>query len=577
MKHFLYTSFVLLAIGFAPGCKGPEAVSDKKEESALNNKQEIALTSRFIDANREKILGNDDEALKGFLTCLSINPKHHASMYEIARILQRKGRLEEALVYGKMAAESDPSNKWYLIQLAHTYEALKRHDESAQVYARLRKMEPYNMEFAYQHAGMLLYAGKTKEAIEVYDNIEEMIGVTEEISVQKEKLYLRENKVEEAIEEIEKLITAYPNESRYYGMLAELYASRGLYEKALETYTKAEQRDPENPFIHLSLAEFYERTGDAEKGNSYLEKAFSNPNLSIDTKVGMLLKMYQAAEMNQSIENRALVLSELMTHAHPGEAKAFAMYGDFLYQDRQLEKARDAYRQAITLDESKFLIWSQLLIIDSELNDMPQMLEDSKRAMELFPSQPTVYFFNGVANNQQKDHTAAISALETGLELVYGNPFLQVQMLASLGDAYHHVGQYKQSDSAYASALDYDPDNLYVLNNYSYFLSLRGEDLEKAAAMSFKTIQAEPTNASYLDTYGWILYRQGNYTDAIQYLGKALENGGGESAEVLEHYGDAQYKLGNLEEALNSWKTARKHGEGSEFLDKKIATQQLHE
>ena len=50
-------------------------------------------------------------------------------------------------------------------------------------------------------------------------------------------------------------------------------------------------------------------------------------------------------------------------------------------------------------------------------------------------------------------------------------------------------------------ALQYLPENVTVLNNYAYYLSLRGQHLEKAKKMSKKTIELFPEEANYLDTF----------------------------------------------------------------------------
>ena len=65
------------------------------------------------------------------------------------------------------------------------------------------------------------------------------------------------------------------------------------------------------------------------------------------------------------------------------------------------------------------------------------------------------------------------------------------------------------------------------LNNYAYYLSLVGRDLDKAERMSGKVIERFPNNSTYLDTYAWILFKKGNYTLAKFYMETAIKNGGG--------------------------------------------------
>ena len=88
----------------------------------------------------------------------------------------------------------------------------------------------------------------------------------------------------------------------------------------------------------------------------------------------------------------------------------------------------------------------------------------------------------------------------------------------------------------YEKALSYNASNIPVLNNYSYFLAMEGQDLDKAERMSAQTVKAEPDNATYLDTYAWIFFKQGNYSLARIYLQNALDKTKEPSAELFEHY-----------------------------------------
>ena len=107
-------------------------------------------------------------------------------------------------------------------------------------------------------------------------------------------------------------------------------------------------------------------------------------------------------------------------------------------------------------------------------------------------------------------------------------------------------------------------------------MSLRGENLEKAASMAKKANQMEPGNASYQDTYGWVLYQQGNYEDAKVWLEKAVATSGN-SGVVLEHYGDVLFKLGEVDKAVEQWQKAKKAGGASKNLDKKIQNRKVME
>jgi tetratricopeptide (TPR) repeat protein len=198
-------------------------------------------------------------------------------------------------------------------------------------------------------------------------------------------------------------------------------------------------------------------------------------------------------------------------------------------------------------------------------------------ALELFPNQALFYFFYGVANIQKQKFQEAVDYLTIGKDFVVKNPPLLSQFYANLGDSYYRLKDHKNSDKYYEKALEIEPNNIYVLNNYSYYLSLRNENLERAEKLSAKANEIEPNQPNYEDTYAWILYKQGKYIAAKEWLEKALENGGKSNAVIVEHLGDVHAKLGNIDKALELWNQAKTLGETSEFIDKKIADKQLYE
>ena len=144
------------------------------------------------------------------------------------------------------------------------------------------------------------------------------------------------------------------------------------------------------------------------------------------------------------------------------------------------------------------------------------------------------------------------------------------QFWTILGDAYNELKDHVKSDSCYVEALKLDPNNANALNNYSYYLSVRKKDLEKAKEMSKKSNELEPNNSSYQDTYGWILFQLEDYSNAKIWIEKAISNGGERNGTLLEHLGDVEFKLGNLTKASELWQKAIKAGGTTEFIQRKI-------
>jgi Tfp pilus assembly protein PilF len=242
-----------------------------------------------------------------------------------------------------------------------------------------------------------------------------------------------------------------------------------------------------------------------------------------------------------------------------------------------LEKAKEYFAQAVVLDKSKYVIWNQLLIIESELQQFDEMIKHGKEALELFPNEPTIYLLLGIAYLQEKNPAEAVTVLKQGKNMIIDNKPLLGQFYANLGDAYYRTKQMDLSDESYEEALKINPNDTYVLNNYAYYLSLRNVKLDRAEEMSKKSNELERDNASYNDTYGWILFAQGKYAEAKLWLEKAVANGASNNAVILEHLGDVEYKLNNSQAALDYWIRAKKAGAGSDNLDRKINEKRLIE
>ena len=197
--------------------------------------------------------------------------------------------------------------------------------------------------------------------------------------------------------------------------------------------------------------------------------------------------------------------------------------------------------------------------------------------MSLYPEQPLFYLFQGIGYFNLNDYENTVKILEKGRKLS-ANKELTANFDTYIGDTYHQLDNKQKAYEAYDRVLKSDSNNIYVLNNYAYYLSLDNQDLERALQMSAKTIKAEPKNATYLDTYAWILYKLERYPEAKKYMDKVFKYDKNPQGVNYEHFGDILYKLGDTKNAMKNWKKAKKAGgEVSEFLDNKIKDEKLYE
>jgi len=569
---------VFLAVLQLQSCKSTKTAgntgNDKQAEAYARERK---MHETFIDANRAKVLGDSDKAVLLLQQCLEIDPKNAAIYFELASIYQDQAHYREAIGMAQKAVQLNPTNVWYLSMYAQMLQGSRQYDKASEICNKLIKMDPLNPDYWGALAENQLYAGHFAEAIKAYDRLEELIGVSDELSIQKQKIYLEMKKPEKAVAEIEKLIARDPHETKYYTLLAETYLTAGKKEEALKSYERAQAENPGDPYLQVSLSDYYRKLGDKEKSDEMLRKVFANPEMDIDTKIQVLLTFYSYSEKDADAKVQSYQLINELKTLYPNDPKVNSIEGDFLVRDEKFAEARTAYRKVIAVDSSRFAVWEGLLRIEAQLEDNAAMASEASRAAELFPEQPAPFFFAGIAYYQLKDYKKSISNFKSAEILIVDNDALLRDLYSFLGDAYNQVKDNKASDEAYDKSLKIDPKNVYVLNNYSYYLSMRGENLEKAAKMALLANELSPDNASYLDTYAWVLYRQNKYQEAEEWIIKAIAKGADSNAVILEHYGDILFKKGDQVKAMEYWQKALKAGKGSEFLEKKVNEKRLIE
>jgi len=550
-------------------------------QDAVRVTEEFVNTEKiFIEASREKILGNYENAAFLYKEVLKRDRSNHAAAYELARIYDVLDKDDKALSSIKMAVALDKKNPWYQMFAADVYEKKTDYKAAAKVYKKLVDEEPDNNYYYSRWAFFLVKAKQPEKALEVYNLLEQKIGISEEVCRKKHTLYLGMGEEENAAAEYQKLVEYYPNQIQFRHQLAEFYYSINKKDLALGVYQQILDIDPDDTNATLALA-----NTDAGEGSDdvntlrRLKPIFEKPEIEIDAKIGELMPFLEKVveTKDQALAVALLDLSTTIEKIHPKDAKGYSLSGDILYHTGDNTAALEKYNSAIELRSNVFPIWENVMYIHAENKDFEVLRTVSDRAMDFFPNQPRCYYFNGIANGELRKHEDAVDAFKQAIMMSRKDPALQHDLYYRLGLSYYALRKFKQSDKAFENALEINPDNVSLLNNYSFHLAERNEKLELAKKMAEHCNKLQPDNASFQDTYGWVLYKMKNYKAAKEWTSKSLKNGGDKYPTTLEHYGDILFQLGDRDQALQYWQAAQEKGATSEMLDKKISQKKLME
>lgn len=563
-------------------CAGAKPIAREESgatEPAIGNGSDkrAEVMRLFMEATQARLQGQLPKALLLYQQCLKADPQNAASMFELAKLYHQGQNYEQAVGYAKQAVATDKGNIWYRFLLADLYRQGNRAEDAIGVYKGILEQWPERYEVYLDLAAAYAYAGKADEAAKAYSDVEKRFGLGEDLIHHAFNTYMAMGQWAEAQKLLSRAIAANPSSAEYAGMLAEVYDEQGMHDKALEQYRAALALDPSNSMLRISLAEHYYATGQMEQAYAELGEAFRDPDVDIDAKMQVLIGFFEMTEQEgekpedrPDLIRRSYTLIEALEKAHPESGKPHTIHGDFLLRDGKLDEARQEFRKALAMEKDRYPIHAQILQLDLQLGDHAALVKDADYTIELFPTAPEAYLFKGLALSQLDRHEEAIEALVTGRDLVVDNPPLTAQFWSSLGEAYHASEQHAKSDQAYDRALAILPDEPTTLNNYAYYLSLRGEQLEKAERMSKRSNELAPGQPSYQDTYAWVLFRMKRYADARIWMEKALAASPDPDGELHEHYGDILFELGEQAKALEEWKRAKERGGASEVIDRKI-------
>jgi tetratricopeptide (TPR) repeat protein len=129
------------------------------------------------------------------------------------------------------------------------------------------------------------------------------------------------------------------------------------------------------------------------------------------------------------------------------------------------------------------------------------------------------------------------------------------RLLYSRGIALERSGQWSRAELDLIAALEFEPDQPYVLNYLGYSWVDQGQNIEKAEEMIRRAVELRPDDGFIADSLGWVYYKTGRYEQAVEWLERAI------SLEPLDpvindHLGDAYWKVGRTREARFQWKRA---------------------
>mgnify|MGYP003297017824 FL=1 len=575
MKQQLIISyiFVVLGIGLSTTSCGTHKAAQVQPVSQLTEADYRRHDYYFLEATRQREAGNHADALALYEHCLGINPQSAAVMYELAQYYAFLQQPERSRILLEKAVELQPDNFWYRQTLGAYYRSIKEMDKAIAVYEEMSTQFPARGELLMMLMDLYSQQKDYPNLIKTLDRLEVKEGKSEQLSMEKYRIYLQMGDKENAFREMENLSKEYPNDVRYRVMLGDSYLDNERPDEAYAIFQAALAEDPENAQAQLSMASYYERMGMDSLFYLQQEAVLMNSKLGSSVKAEVMRRIILQNEQTGKDSTRVLQLFDRMLSVPQEDATIATLCYSYM-QHKQMDDSVGVpvLEKILEVEPDNIAARYSLLMVAVRKNDYAEAVRICEPAIQYNPEELAFYYYLGISYFQVERNLDALAVLQKGVTQVTpeSDKKLVSDFYTFIGDLHHSMEKQEACYEAYDSALVYNPDNIGVLNNYAYFLSLERRNLDKAEEMSFRTVKAEPKNDTYLDTYAWILFEKERYTEARIYIDEAMKNGGGESATIVEHSGDIYYMLGEVDKALEFWKQAAGMEHESTTLERKI-------
>ena len=558
---FISCCMALLLVSCGTSRKASVSAKDKTIvglEDPLSFEQRRKFDYYFLEALRLKEKGELDAAFDMYSHCLEIDSQSAAVQYELAQFYMFLGQTQKGESLLRKAVSLEPDNYWYKQTLASHYRKRGENKQAVGVIEDIVDRFPSRLEPLMELVDLYARLEDYKKVIHTLDRLEKLDGKSEQISMEKFRMYLQVGDMERAFTEIESLVAEYPYEMRYLNILGDAYLENGRSEEAYPIFRKVLNEEPGYAPAMLSLASYYEKTGQDSLYRVQLDSVLLNRSVENEMKVNIMRQLIVRSERGDKDSTKIVGLFDAILEQEQPNADVAMLAAQYLLSKKMDDKATSVLHKIVEIDPENKPAHLQLLSFAISKNDLDEVVRICTPAIEYMPEALEFYYYKGLAHYQKDQNDEALKVFEKGVRQVNeeSDKTLVSDFYAIMGDIFHSKKMDAEAYAAYDSALVYKEDNIGVLNNYAYYLSVERKNLDKAEEMSYRTVKAEPKNDTYLDTYAWILFEKGKYAEARIYIDQALQHGGTESSVVVEHCGDIYFHCGETEKAVEYWKQA---------------------
>ncbi|MDW8295625.1 MAG: tetratricopeptide repeat protein [Raineya sp.] len=536
------------------------------ENPVFNKERQMSLTAEtaLMEGFYDFVVEEYERALLGFKKALKINPKSSGINYQIALTLLKLKKYSEATEYASAAIELENNIPEYYLLLAKIYQEQGLFAEASRIYEKMLDKKLPNTEIYWKDLAEIYHKKlqKPEKALKIYEDLERKYGIIEHINSAKQEIFLEQKNFVEALKEAEKLAKFYSEKPEWQANYAKMLILNGKEAQA-EQFLIGKIQSDYTFQTHLQLLHAYQKQNKHTLKEQLVSQLLKNQLLPDEVR-SEILKNF----VDKTAQNVEKILKDT-----PRNVDTWLLLAQEAEEQKNFTKAREAYAEIVKLDNNHFEAWKKLLFYDYQLYEIEQLLQHSQESLELYPTQPEMWWYNGKAYFERKNYKKALESYENGKSFTRKDKSVLLEI--AIAEVYLAEGKINEVEKILAELQSTQSENHIFLNFQAFFWAYRKQKLDEAFKIARKVTEAENENGEFLYTLAYVYYRQNKLADAFKTLENALKYKQG--AKLQELLGDISFKMGDKDKAVSYWQKAQDLKGGSTLLSKKLTDKQLYE
>lgn len=554
-KGFAILLVAVFCCGFVP-----------QHKASRQEVEQRPISEWYADAIKHTTIHHDTlNAVAALGVILRKDSTHAPALNLLSRLTKNP---KSAVGFSERAYRQDTTNRYYLEDYGGALIRAGEYEKAVGVFEKIvaKSTEPDHYRI---YALLLDNSRRTAEAVSVLDSAEVRFGRIPQLGRMRQYFLLKTGQTLAAEADARKAVEEAPYLAENHIALAEIYASTRRDSLALVSFKRAIEIDSLAIEPWGALGDYYQKKGDKSAYLAVLEHLFANIQLPLQAKINEWKSLANDINSYRKFFAKYDALIKRLYIYYPESKEVSELYAQHLIRSGNIEAALQLCKQLIDYKSPKLDDFTKVIEIENHLNRPDSVRRYTDLALARFPHNTDLLHMRGALAAQRKEYDDALLNYNEALKHA-DNDTLRSTLWGAVGDVEHQRNDKKRCYKAYEKALHYFADNSMVLNNYAYYLSLEGRNLERALTMITRALALSNNNSTYLDTMAWVLYKLGRYDEAKKYMQQALSRDRAQSAELALHYGDILHALGEDFMAKTYWRKALERGADKEEIERRF-------